>query len=138
MRLRFPRPSRRSVRRKSVVITELRDGRRADIFNRGSGTFDPAAHPLPDGARSYVICFVQRSGSTMLRTLLTQTGGLGKPEEFLNPRGVMQRHVESSGAGNLSDYFRYLRTTMSSPAGLFGMKASWQDFQPLVDGGLTT
>ena len=38
---------------------------------------------------SYVLCFVQRSGSTMLAELMGQTNILGQPLEYLNPRGPM-------------------------------------------------
>jgi LPS sulfotransferase NodH len=70
----------------------------------------------------------------MVSSLLQKTGKLGRPGEFefLNPRGGVQMFLGRCHAKNLYEYFGYLRHEFSTPNGRFGMKATYPDFQPLI------
>jgi LPS sulfotransferase NodH len=96
------------------------------------GAFDDRYLQEVAGARSYVIAFEERSGSTMLCSLLQKTGKLGRPDEFLNPRGPVQMYLGRSNARDLDQYFGYLRHEHSTSNGWFGMKATYPDFAPLI------
>ena len=85
---------------------------------------------------TYLICFGERSGSTMLSSLMHKTNVLGRPDEFLNPRGVMQRYIAYSHAHDIDEYFHYLRARWSTPNGVFGIKVAYMDFAPVLDAGL--
>ncbi|MEP7159114.1 MAG: Stf0 family sulfotransferase [Chloroflexota bacterium] len=117
-----------------VRIVEERDGRSVDIFERN---IESAGYPQPDTglARStYLVCFEERSGSTMLCSLIGQTDALGKPDEFFNPRGPMQMYLARSKARNIAEYYAYLHNDLSTANGVFGMKTTFADLQPLLSG----
>lgn len=101
-----------------------------------SGRFDDSLLTTPLPAKAYVICFEERSGSTMLSSLLAQTGVLGAPDEFLNPGGVVQMYLNRCNAADLEQYFAYLRAAYSTANGVFGMKTTYPHFAPLLDMGL--
>jgi LPS sulfotransferase NodH len=68
--------------------------------------------------RGYVICFTERSGSTMLCEYLSATGALGMPREYLH----------GSGIGGLAfDPKRQLRAVLAqglTANGVYGLKVS--------------
>src|SRR3954452_14614756 len=53
----------------------------------------PVERQSPASAKTYLVAFGHRSGSTLLRSLLTATGRMGQPAEYLNPRDAMPRWV---------------------------------------------
>jgi LPS sulfotransferase NodH len=117
-----------------VRILEQRDGRRVDIFERN---VESAGYAQPDRgqpAASYLVCFEERSGSTMLCSLLGQTSVLGKPDEFFNPRGPMQMYLARSHARDMAEYYAYLHNELSTANGVFGMKTTFADLAPLLEG----
>ena len=85
---------------------------------------------------TYLICFGERSGSTMLSSLMHKTNVLGRPDEFLNPRGVMQRYIGYSHAHNIQQYFSYLHAKWCTPNRVFGIKVAYVDFAPVFEAGL--
>lgn len=82
--------------------------------------------------KNYILCITERSGSTMFCSLLQQTQSLGMPDEYLNPRGVMQYYLEQYPANNISDYFDLLRRRQSSSNLVFGMKTNYIDFEAII------
>src|SRR5690349_10975808 len=71
-----------------LILTSV-NGPLRDVFD----DVDPQT-PEPEdddlaALKTYVLCFVERSGSTMLTDLMTKAGVLGRPEEYVNPRGPM-------------------------------------------------
>jgi LPS sulfotransferase NodH len=100
---------------------------------------DPEAFKLNMAATSpprcrYVIMFTARSGSTWLTSLLSATGKLGYPEEYINPefiRDVAQFLNTRDPAAFLTALARRRQT----PNGIFGMEVRAPDiemFQPDV------
>ncbi len=83
--------------------------------------------------KNYIICFTERSGSTMLCSLLKETGVLGMPEEYINPRDVMQSYLEKYRVSDISQYINILRHCQVCENGIFGMKTCFMDFEPLIN-----
>jgi LPS sulfotransferase NodH len=78
--------------------------------------------------RSYVIVFTARSGSTWLTKLLSSTGVLGYPEEYINPdfvRDVAKFLNCREPAGFLESLKRRRKTTN----GIFGIEAREVDIR---------
>jgi LPS sulfotransferase NodH len=88
---------------------------------------------------NYIICYVQRSGSTHLTSLLQNTGLAGKPADFLNAayaglplenRQVAQRTgavtivdaVREYGIENIAEYLEVVSSLTRTPNGVFGLK----------------
>jgi LPS sulfotransferase NodH len=90
----------------------------------------------PKSSKNYVICFTERSGSTMLCSLLQQTNLLGMPDEYVNPRDPMQLYLKTCPATTLEGYFDLLRRIQTTPNGIFGMKSCFFDFKPLIEMGV--
>ena len=67
----------------------------------------PSAHPL-----RYWICSTQRSGSTLLCDLLTQTGEHGEPDEYLDIRKAVYRELYEAGGGTRDAYLPWLFAPM--------------------------
>lgn len=71
--------------------------------------------------RKYVVFFVARSGSTWLTSVLSATGLLGSPEEFLNP-GFVPAVATSLNANEPSRFIQMLSRRRKSPNGVFGIE----------------
>jgi tetratricopeptide (TPR) repeat protein/lipopolysaccharide biosynthesis protein/LPS sulfotransferase NodH len=89
----------------------------------------------PKSSKNYVICFTERSGSTMLCSILEQTNLLGMPNEYVNPRVPMRLYLKTCPATTLEEYFELLRRTQTTPNGIFGLKSCFVDFKPLIEMG---
>lgn len=79
-------------------------------------------------ARSYVIMFMARSGSSWLTSLLSGTGRLGHPEEYINPnfvRGVAQ----SLNSREPEAFLRLLQRRRKTANGIFGIEVRAFDVQ---------
>jgi trehalose 2-sulfotransferase len=79
--------------------------------------------PQAAASRSYCIAFTPRSGSSWLENLLTRSGILGKPGEWLNP-GAARNTAVRSGTDNLTDYYAYLKKVMRTED-VFGIEMTW-------------
>ena len=79
--------------------------------------------------RSYLVCSLPRSGSSLLCELLGATGVAGAPAEFFHP-DKMAALRERWGATTLEQYVRELLARKTSPNGVFGAKAHWGQYQP--------
>jgi trehalose 2-sulfotransferase len=121
------------------VIKDYRDGKAVNVFSvvDTQQAFDRRHLAAPPPRKSYLICFEERSGSTMLCSLLSETTVLGRPDEFLNPRGVIQMYTRQGHAHDLTEYLAYLKSTTTTSNGVFGMKANYKDFLPFLEAGLT-
>ena len=83
---------------------------------------------------SYVICAVQRSGSSLLCEALRNTGLAGFPEEYFldghleNGEWARQNHISTR-----ADYMRFVFGKGTSPNGVFGTKIMWNYFHLVID-----
>lgn len=73
----------------------------------------------------YWVCSTQRSGSTLLCDLLTQTGAHGAPEEFFDIRKAVFRDLFDAAGGTRDAYLTWLAAERSTPNGAFGVKLHW-------------
>src|SRR5665213_1486704 len=90
----------------------------------------------PKSLRNYVICMLPRTGSTMLCSILEKTQVLGYPDEYMNPRGVVQLYARQYLPTNVREYFDILRRERSTANGIFGLKVAFDDFKPIMDAAL--
>lgn len=91
---------------------------------------DPPRDPaLP--AMSYIICSTPRSGSGMLCRGLADSGLGGLPAEYynINQRGPLAERWQTGTSAEA--YTAALRARRSSPAGVFGTKMHWDQFDAL-------
>jgi LPS sulfotransferase NodH len=115
-----------------LILTSV-NGPLRDVFD----DVDPQT-PEPEdddlaALKTYVLCFVERSGSTMLTDLMTKAGVLGRPEEYVNPRGPMVYLLREYPATELRHYFTKLRRNRKGNNNVFGMKTIYDDFEPLIN-----
>jgi trehalose 2-sulfotransferase len=84
--------------------------------------------------KSYIICSTGRSGSTLLCSLLTNTGMMGSPHEyFMAPHAqplIERFNVPTKPQMMWNDYFDALVRHRTSPNGVFGIKSHFKEFQP--------
>lgn len=104
-----------------------------DVFTGSEGATYTSAKPL--SSTSYLIAMLPRTGSTALCSLLAQTDQLGYPDEYLNPRGPMQHWLKRYPSTDLVEYFDIIRRERASTNGVFGIKATYDDFRPIVEVG---
>jgi LPS sulfotransferase NodH len=78
-----------------------------------------------------MVCSIPRSGSSLLCVLLASTGLAGAPAEFFHP-DKMRLLRERWGVETLEDYLRELLARKTSPNGVFGIKAHWGQYKPLL------
>jgi trehalose 2-sulfotransferase len=84
----------------------------------------------------YLICMTARSGSTMLCSVLERTGLVGRPDEYVNPRGPFPMFYKKSGAEDLRTYFHRVCKMYAGPGGIFGIKTPFQDLAPFIQARL--
>ncbi len=89
--------------------------------------------------KTYIICSSPRTGSTLLGRLLEQTGLAGQPHEYFHPVHMVplaQRlGVISGGRLNVVQYVQALTRIRTSANGVFGVKAHFSQFAPLLQQG---
>lgn len=87
------------------------------------------AHDVDTGdgppGRSYLLCSMPRSGSSLLSEGLHATGRLGTPIEYLDRSNARAVLTERWGATSLAGYLRLLHRHRTTPEGLFGAKLHW-------------
>lgn len=79
---------------------------------------------IEGSSKNYCIYFTPRSGSSWLTSLLSSTGMLGTPEEWLNPNFVPLT-AKAINAKNFTDYFKMLRRMKRTRNGVFGVEATY-------------
>jgi trehalose 2-sulfotransferase len=83
--------------------------------------FDHVFEGAPDPHRSYFICAVPRSGSSLLCDVLAQTELAGAPTEFFDPN-QMTAFRRIWGLETFDQYLEALHARKTSPNGVFGCK----------------
>lgn len=88
---------------------------------------------LPE--RSYFLCTMPRSGSTMLCDLLTQTGVAGKPNSFFRPQSMANFAARWDVPAQSLEAFDqdYINTAIdhgTAGTGCFGMRIMWTNNMP--------
>jgi trehalose 2-sulfotransferase len=116
------------------IQEETDDGRR-DLFqgvrqSLGDRRFS-SVRPLAQNC--YALAILPRSGSTALCSLLSETGVLGYPDEYFNPRAPMQLWARRLASRSLAEYASALRRERATPNGVFGVKAAFNDLEPLLE-----
>jgi LPS sulfotransferase NodH/2-polyprenyl-3-methyl-5-hydroxy-6-metoxy-1,4-benzoquinol methylase len=85
--------------------------------------------------KSYIVASSYRCGSTFLCKELWQTGLLGAPWEYFNPRkspntnSIQNTLMKRLKASSLEDYVAKLIACRTSRNGVFGMKVHFEDFE---------
>ncbi len=95
-----------------------------------------AATPPSAPHYRYLICSTPRSGSTLVANMLELSGQAGKPLEYLNRR-ALAAWLRAKGTGDtldLADYLADIEARRTSPNGVFGMKAHFDQVQALWHG----
>ena len=86
---------------------------------------------------SYVICAVQRSGSSLLCEVLKNTGLAGVPEEYFlyHPEGSNWENspwAQQNGATTRQAYIDLVRERGTTANGVFGTKLMWNYFPDVI------
>jgi LPS sulfotransferase NodH len=95
---------------------------------------------MQDLPRSYVLCGTPRTGSTLLCSLLSSTGVLGRPESyFREPDEVAwaTRFGLATEGGDVRDYRAFVKAARSagtSSNGVFGVRIMWGSLARMIDG----
>ena len=108
------------------------DGNRVDVFETIQQKRTQVESTRPAAQRTIAICMLPRTGSTMLCSILEQTGSFGFPDEYLNPRGVVQMYAERYGTTGFDAYWQTLRRERATDNGTFSLKATYPDLLPLI------
>jgi trehalose 2-sulfotransferase len=82
---------------------------------------------------SYMICSMQRSGSSLLAHLMADTTLAGVPNEYLR-QDLIAELKRRWGVDTFDEYLRELACRKTSPNGVFGLKAQWNQFALAIDG----
>ena len=82
-----------------------------------------ATVPRKTASRCYCIVFTPRSGSTWLGDLLSNSGYLGRPQEWFNPDPARKTALESE-ADDLNAYYLYLKQAQRT-GDVFGLEITW-------------
>ncbi|CAD5946489.1 Stf0 family sulfotransferase [Planktothrix agardhii] len=107
-----------------------------DVFNEITETVkEEVIDKKPKSLKNYIICFTERCGSTMLCSLIKETNLLGMPDEYINPRGVVQTYLKKYPAKDVFQYFDLLRRNQVTND-IFGMKTCFYDLNFLLERGI--
>lgn len=99
--------------------------------------------PPYEGQRSlFIICSVQRSGSTLLGTLLSRSGDMGVPHEYFHWLRFAPVFCERFGSdfaeGDhatepvIEQYIDALLRARTTPSGVFGLKCHFDQFNAIL------
>jgi len=80
----------------------------------------------------YMVAITPRSGSSYFCDLLAKTGKLGRPNEWINPN-LMPGMLKARPANNAVQHLINMRKLTAGVNGLFGIKASFFQFAPMID-----
>src|SRR5690606_34287974 len=81
----------------------------------------------------WAICTVARSGSSWLSQLVTSTGRMGIPDEYLLDWRTQARRIGFVGEVSLDDYLWWLLQHRATPNGVFAIKGSVDELRPFFD-----
>src|SRR5689334_14797234 len=91
-------------------------------------SLDSLLSTVPPATRKYVILFTPRSGSTWLTSLLSATGCLGRPEEFLNP-AFLRDVAKALNCTSRESLFPALIRRCKTANGVFGVEVRSNDIR---------
>lgn len=97
----------------------------------------PPASCLP---RSYVVCGTPRTGSTLLCSLLTSTGVLGRPESYFREpdeaewAGRFGLPTEGQRVRDYAAFVAAVRTAATTDNGIFAARIMWGSLERLLEG----
>lgn len=90
--------------------------------------------------RTFLICFTNRCGSTLICSALSQLGVAGKPNEFKNYEflnsDAVAASVERHGHTSFEAYLRHCAWTHAGDAGAWTLKASPRQLNFLIESGV--
>ena len=75
--------------------------------------------------KSYIICSIGRSGSTLLASTFGNLGNCGNPEEYFHENRV-QNLMENNDVSGFRNYLEEILGKGVTDNGVFGMKMHWQ------------
>ena len=90
--------------------------------------------------RSYVVCGTPRTGSTLLCSLLSSTGILGRPESYFrepDEEAWATRFGLATEGGRVRDYRAFVKAALSagtSDNGVFGVRIMWGSLGRMMEG----
>ncbi len=110
-------------------------GEKFDSNSAYGPAFDQPDHS--GETKSYIICFVPRSGSWLLCDLLHASGVMGVPAEYFNmnygaPRLSKRFGVTEIDSIPIHDYLKALKQCRPTPNGVFGVKIEARQLEPLI------
>lgn len=110
-------------------------GEKFDSNSAYGPAFDQPDHS--GETKSYIICFVPRSGSWLLCDLLHASGVMGVPAEYFNmnygaPRLSKRFGVTEIDSIPIHDYLKALKQRRTTPNGVFGVKIEARQLEPLI------
>lgn len=108
----------------------------ADAFAELERSPKPKPITADRAQRALVIAITPRSGSTMLSSLLEQTGVLGTPDEYLNRNGPMQLHGRKLQRYDFESYWDAVLRKQRTPNGVFAIKTDYDQLRPLIERGV--
>lgn len=91
--------------------------------------------PVSEVRSAYIICSTPRSGSTLLGKGLWETGLAGAPHEYFHEKAHMPVLFERWGIADFANYQTHLLKYRTSPNGVFGVKAHFDQFNFLLRQG---
>lgn len=83
---------------------------------------------IPSPKNKYIIAFTPRSGSSYFCDLLSMSGSVGKPGEYLNPDFIPDI-LRSIPGKNMEEYIINVLKKHQSRNGISGFKVSWFQFR---------
>lgn len=90
---------------------------------------DPSSE-LRKPSRGYLLCGMERTGSTLLVQMLSATQVAGNPIEYFNPAMQRQPRVRNIlGESNMIDGLPKILSAGTTPNGVFGAKIHWNHFR---------
>lgn len=91
--------------------------------------------PLKDKAparRALVLAMSPRCGSTMLATLMAESGVLGLPDEYLNV-GPVAHYARGLGCYDFGTYWKAVLRTRTTENGIFALKTPYNQLAPVIE-----
>lgn len=119
----------KSLRRKLVG----RPGPKKPAYPEHLASMDLA--PFAGTPRVYMIASSPRCGSYFLGHALAEAGGFGQPLEYLN-KGNMPNWKARFATEDMPTLMARMIACRTSPNGVFGVKAHWNQFSPYAEGAL--
>jgi trehalose 2-sulfotransferase len=103
----------------------------ADPYDLAGPAYDTDSGP---GApvRSYVLCSMPRSGSTLLAEALHSTGVAGTPIEYFDRTNAFALLYRRWGCTGIGDYIERMHQLRCTPDKLFGTKLHWFQLEELT------